>query len=728
MEEDPKNKNQSKAKTPTVRELDSMVTKIGLESNENRASISDLKLDVKALDYEVKKGFHELKDTIYQHLGKSTQSAHEAEEPSILKSIKKQICAELNDGKDICDDSGPVLTHFKLDQCHSIIRDKVENYVILTAHIDGKPIKCLDDLKSFDLHCTVTQCSKIKLPTGNHLKSIKFGNLFLEEPAGGAEIFDPLAKANQGKVLCKLNPEIIRQYQNFEEIKLLVGLDIEDPADDSKKITSYFQPINYTFEHGSDGTSARNNKSNFGNTIADSNAKPLSIQLQPNVGTDSIHHTKALWDAIKKRIPSYKILDGILNSLLGDAPAKGNNKGVASVLYQRGEKLHPLPFTNIQAYRLLKSASQAYLWSVNNIYRNNATEFDLQEYIQSYGQNDEFTPYIENVITRVEEWREELLADMPAGNPLHNFLGVDHLPAIELIWSYWVEQGMLVQTMNAISLRFQNISLHHGNDPLAQIDIDPLRPLANLFWGYMQDEQHTLTIKRRAYEYDHTYGLSLQGAAVPTFQSVDSRSKFIEAFHNLLHSVSIYLKESDDTTRVPDAFVTLNNLREVHLLLAEGNHNAYGNLTWTARQEMLIQQYLLGRPEMREFLGGRIMVPYRENWMDRVDRMKQIQNWGSTSITHYYDLAQHGEIILLTIRAHDWSNEEDSNVAGSWVASLRNELQRYIHSYRTVTGVDLSADSQPSDLNFMQPSVLISKRLKSEQRSPLRSSRVVSGN
>ena len=28
---------------------------------------------------------------------------------------------------------------------------------------------------------------------------------------------------------------------------------------------------------------------------------------------------------------------------------------------------------------------------------------------------------------------------------------------IELIWSYWQEEGMLVQTLNAISRRFQNL-------------------------------------------------------------------------------------------------------------------------------------------------------------------------------------------------------------------------------------------------------------------------------
>jgi hypothetical protein len=471
----------------------------------------------------------------------------------------------------------------------------------------------------------------------------------------------------------------------------------------------------------------------FGKNVA--TIPVVKTQLQRTNVDDDVHYTKTLWNAVRKRIPDFRQFDSLMNGVLGTYPAmippiqdikkRYSTLDLSTSIKARSQKLHPLPFTNIQAYRLLKSAAQSYLWATNNVYTN-----QLDQYINSYSSSDPevLTPYNQVIMERLIEWRDEITGADSENLNTHNFFGIDHLPAVELIWSYWVEQGMMVQTINAVSMRFQNISTNPGTDPLAQIDIDPLRPLANLFWGYIQDEQHTLSIKRRAYEYDHTYGLQLEGRAVPVFKSVDSRSKFIEAFHNLLHSASIFFKESDDTTRVADAFVVLNNLREVHLLLAEGNHNAYGNLTWTARQEMMIQQYILSRPEMREFLGGRIMVPYRENWMDRVDRMRQIQNWGSTSITHYYDLAQHGEILLLTIRAHDWSNEEDSIVAGSWAATFRNEIQRYIHSYRTVTGVDLSADAQLTEASFMQPSVLIQNRLLGEIRGPLRNSRIVGGN
>ena len=93
---------------------------------------------------------------------------------------------------------------------------------------------------------------------------------------------------------------------------------------------------------------------------------------------------------------------------------------------------------------------------------------------------------------------------------------------------------MLVQTMNAIMRRFQNVRAPQANDPLANLEIDPLRPLNNLIWGWMQDEQHRLSVVRRNYEYDHHYGLRLAGKAVDSMRTADSRSKFLEAFHMLL--------------------------------------------------------------------------------------------------------------------------------------------------------------------------------------------------
>jgi len=284
---------------------------------------------------------------------------------------------------------------------------------------------------------------------------------------------------------------------------------------------------------------------------------------------------------------------------------------------------------------------------------------------------------------------------------------------LELIWSYWHEEGMLVQAINAVSLRFQNRrSNGSANDPLAHLVLDPIRPLNNLLWGYIQDEQHRLTVQRRAYEYDHHYGLNLVGKAVPTLKTVDSRSKFVEAFHNLLHTTSLFYTDDDDTTRLADAFPVLNALKETHLLLAQGAHNQFGDLPWTARVEMLIQEWLLARTEMRDFLQSRPMVPYQEGWMGQVDTMKKVQGWSDVTVTHFRDLGVYGEQLLLSVRYGDWIGVNDPTQAANWARYWRPEVQSYIHAYRAATGVDLTGETVDSTM----PSRLLQNRLTAQSR------------
>ena len=175
----------------------------------------------------------------------------------------------------------------------------------------------------------------------------------------------------------------------------------------------------------------------------------------------------------------------------------------------------------------------------------------------------------------------------------------------------------------------------------------------------MQDEQHRLSVVRRNYEYDHHYGLRLDGRAVQAMNPADTRSKFLEAFHNLLRLANTFFKQDDDTTVKADAFPVLNALKEVHLILTEGAHNQFGDLPSTARIEMLMQQWLLARPEFREFLPTRIRVAYPEPWMDRVDAMKKLQGWTDTSVLHFRNLAIFGEQILLSIRWGFWSDVQE---------------------------------------------------------------------
>jgi hypothetical protein len=292
---------------------------------------------------------------------------------------------------------------------------------------------------------------------------------------------------------------------------------------------------------------------------------------------------------------------------------------------------------------------------------------------------------------------------------------------VELIWSYWHEQGMLVQTLNAISRRFQNVRGPNGKDPLAMLEIGYLRPLNNLLWGYIQDEQHRLSLVRRTYEYDHHYGLTLEGSAVPKLRPADSRRKFLEAFHNLLYLCATFFKQDDDTTVRADAFPILNALKDVHMLLTMGQHNQFGDLTSTARGEMLMQQWLLARPEFRELLPTRESVVYPEPWMERVDAMKTLQGWLDTSVLHFHDLAVYGEQILLSIRFIEWSAVDDAAAASLWARFWRSKIQGYVYAYHAVTGVDLTVRPvEPRDarLRVMQPSELLRQRLESGSSVP----------
>jgi len=388
--------------------------------------------------------------------------------------------------------------------------------------------------------------------------------------------------------------------------------------------------------------------------------------------------------------------------------------------------------SGVGAYQLLKTATEAFLLlecgvCIRDLSFDNGRPFDIDEESARWGDPVEFDfvktklaeylgqthqlPYITSVI-------QNAFSGLHQGHIFCDRVLTARAKEpclLELIWSYWHEEGMLAQTMNAVSRRFQNVRAPGGDrDPLAHLEIDPLRPLNNLLWGQIQDEQNRLTVKRRAYEYDHHYGLTLYGKALRSFRPADSRSKFLEGFHNLLHLCSIFFKEDNDTTVIADGYPLLNSLREVHLLLAQGAHNQFGDLPWTARVEMLIQQWLIARSEMRDFLQSRAMVPYKEAWMPQVDTMKTMQGWSDVTVTHFRDLGVYGEQLLLSIRYGNWIDVNDENAAKNWARYWRAEIQAYLHAYRAATGIDLT---NPDTVDATMPAVLLQKRLAMQQRA-----------
>ena len=488
---------------------------------------------------------------------------------------------------------------------------------------------------------------------------------------------------------------------------------------------------------------------------------PVSLQRTTTPFTDDV----VLWEVIRQTtdqlsFDNYKMF---IEEVLCESPKHVNIPKKETATYNSLQKRRHLPYNDTDAYRLLKVATEAFLVVNCGIPPGDLdSTFSIQGFNNTLEQGGIGSPPESSLNGINTQWRQYrgIKANVgQAGNqtldtpeppilpyllrirnkfPELNLSGVingmdpdnieicDQLIGeklqspcmVELIWSYWHEEAMLVQTMNAISMRFQNVRITEQGNPLAMMEINPLRPLNNLMWGYIQDEQHRLSVLRRVYEYDHHYGLTLYGKAIPQIRPADSRSKFLEAFHNLLYLCTIFFKEADDTTIVPDGFPILNALKEVHLLLSEGAHNQFGDLPTTARIEMLMQQWLLSRPEFREFLPSRASVAYPEDWMGGVDAMKNAMGWTDVSAMHFNKLANFGEKLLLSIRYGDWSSIDEPIRASNWAKSWRPQIQGYTYSYRTVTRVDLTADitdGGQTGLRYLPPSVHLQQRLREQQ-------------
>lgn len=443
---------------------------------------------------------------------------------------------------------------------------------------------------------------------------------------------------------------------------------------------------------------------------------------------------QAFWAGIRASQLSFDRFDAFMSDLCNAGaatakrvPLKHPRTDCEILAESRVSRVHAmqLPFPGVDQYRQLRAAAEVFLLTSCGVVlpdRLDGTErerlgvpdtFGLEELRRRFKEfnADPKLQYLNLLADRVGKPRDATDVNDPGLYACINDVATMKLRCpclIELIWSYWLEEGMQVQAINAIGLRFQNRRVP-GLDGLSRMHVDPLRPLNSLLWGYIQDEQHRLTIARRAYEYDHHYGITLVGKAVPALSSADSRSKFLEAFHHLLHLTAKYYVQVDNMQIRADPFPVLNALREVHQLLTDGGDNQWGDLPWTARVEMLVQQWILARPEMDSLFPGRVTTIYDERWMRVVDAVKTAQGWTDTSITHFFRLATFGEQLLLSVRFFPWGLAGvGSAQAANWALYWRNEIQGYIHAFRAATGVDLAAavDARP-------PSQLLRARLAS---------------
>jgi hypothetical protein len=462
---------------------------------------------------------------------------------------------------------------------------------------------------------------------------------------------------------------------------------------------------------------------------------PIDVRARPFASGDDVAVTmkrtavpattdQALWVAIRNSTNAIgfenysQFIDLVMCGELRDAAGGLGLDQEEKRLLRRVDRRTTLPFPNVNRFRLLKAATEVFLMINCGVDQDVFEGLDLAAESRRLNRTvsqEDIEQQFRDYLVRVDTNRGDFIKVLP-------YLGLIRLQLrdvaivglddeadaaeacfgilaeklarpcfLELIWAYWTDEGGPLQAMKAISWRFQNRAAGPpGRDPLATMDIDPLRPLNNLMWGWIQDEQHRLTLSRRAYEYDHAYGLTLQTRQGPPVRGADSRSRFMEAFHHLMALASTFYAQDDNTTVIADGFPVLNALKETHLLLTQGAHNQYGDLPWTARHEMLMAEWILARPELKDFLATRTMVAYPEPWMDRVEAMNRLQNWSDASVVHFRDLAVFGEQLLLGIRFGAWATVIEPEQAANWARYWRAEVQGYTHAYRAVTGQDLT--------------------------------------
>jgi hypothetical protein len=450
----------------------------------------------------------------------------------------------------------------------------------------------------------------------------------------------------------------------------------------------------------------------------------VGITLQRTASEPTLD--QALWVAIRDRTEAisfsrYRVfINRVLHWEEGERLPGGVGRQLLELNTHRG----------LGAYKVLKTATEIFLMLECGVRIGRAdgtsdlaileeqsrlgevlTPAEIAARLSEYLGNPPQLPYITRVVETA--FSEFEVAARSRDRPFLSS-GVDQPCLLELIWSYWHEEGMLMQSINAISQRFQNVRRVSERSPLLHLEIDPLRPVNNLLWGYVQDEIHRLSVARRAAEYLHEYGLSIIGKAVQGLMPLETRSKFLEAFHNLLHQSVMFYRQDFQTTVIADGFPLLNALKEVHLVLAQGANNQFRDLPWTARAEMLVVQYILSRSEIRDFLQCRAMVAYKEAWMPQIDAMKSLHGWTDVSVTHFRDLGVFGEQLLLSIRYGDWIDVNDENSAKNWARYWRAEIQGYVHAYRAATGVDLS---NLDAVDPTVPAVYLRKRLAFQQRA-----------
>jgi hypothetical protein len=416
--------------------------------------------------------------------------------------------------------------------------------------------------------------------------------------------------------------------------------------------------------------------------------EPVSVRLQRTTLQPTLD--QALWVAIENRTDAlkYRRYEEFMYRNLNRAdPGTANSEGSPSLGMHFGRPYVEL-MALTRAYLLMECGTVRIDPGIDRNRLDSGDDGpvsleDMQQRLSQYLGRDHELPIVRQALRRArlecDDWSGRFIG------------GRFNQPCmVSLFNNYWLEQGNLVQTMNALCRRFQNVAAWQGRDVLRNLNFDTLRPLSSLIWGWCQSECDRLSVLQRKYEYANQFG-SLCATDNAGMQPAQTGSSFKEAFHRLLRQSAVFFKEDYETTVIADAYNVLISLKQTNRILAA---SLWGNqaveLTLAARAETMLTQFILAQPETLRAFNVPLMAAYDEAWEPAVDAMTALQGWGTKPVSYYRDLAVYGEKILLGIMLPAWQLVENVDSAAHWLRFNRNHIKQFMSSYYAVTGIDLT--------------------------------------
>lgn len=355
---------------------------------------------------------------------------------------------------------------------------------------------------------------------------------------------------------------------------------------------------------------------------------------------------------------------------------------------------------------------------------------DLKDHLQQIVGSDGLTlPYLNGVIERVVSNLVNITASSRTNCPTWSFIKhrLESPPMYDLIWNYWMSLAGLTETMNAVVDCYRRKS-NERTALLSDVRFDLLRPIGNLLSGYARDTEIPITHEEYLVELQAQYGLVLPEHAGLDIQPTQTDTSFLGALHNVIGGSGKLLRDRLNKTLSIDTHSLGRTLGNMNVRLAMGAHNQLWEVTRRIRRDMLVQQWILSRPEVTEFLRVPAMVDMKEGWMSALaayrDRKNQ-QSWstarsgnygnvsGNSSqsalvVQQFHRLACKSEIMVLGARWGGWSDEDlVGKSAEGWLNEVQHDIKDYISDYREVTrlvNLDVeTADPQALALREMQP-------------------------